>query len=272
MASYVVTGVSKGLGYGFLTVLSRDPSSTVIGIVRNKPATLQKISEDAELKDRSNIHILEGDMTEYATLKKAAAEAAEITGGKVDYLIANAGLVSLFDAYDPIGALGDRPEEVDQTLKTLYNVNVIGNVHLYHLFMPMILKGNAKKVVVISSGFADAEFTNKYDVEPGSLYASSKAAMNMITAKFSAQYKKDGVLFLSVCPGVVDVGHYKDATPAQMQNVGALMTKFLEYAPHFKGPDTPVQSAEAVKSVWENATFEKEGGDFLSHFGNKQWL
>lgn len=174
--------------------------------------------------------------------------------------------------------------------------------------MPMILKGNAKKVVVISSGFADGDFTNKYDVEPGSLYASSKAAMNMITAKFSAQYKKDGVLFLSICPGMVEVGHYKDgmfpsflssthhthppglplysckytfltclafstATQEQLQGFGGLMAKFLEYAPHFKGPDTPEQAAQSVRSVWENATIEKgNGGDFLSHYGNKQWL
>lgn len=32
----------------------------------------------------------------------------------------------------------------------------------------------------------------------------------MIIAKYSAQYKKEGVLFLAVCPGMVEVGHYKD--------------------------------------------------------------
>jgi NAD(P)-dependent dehydrogenase (short-subunit alcohol dehydrogenase family) len=53
-------------------------------------------------------------------------------------------------------------------------------------------------------------FTNKYDVTPGSLYSASKAAINMLVAKYSAQYKKDGVLFLALCPGMVEVGHYKD--------------------------------------------------------------
>lgn len=38
----------------------------------------------------------------------------------------------------------------------------------------------------------------------------SKAAMNMAAAKFSAQYKRDDVLFLCISPGVVDVGKYGD--------------------------------------------------------------
>ena len=78
--------------------------------------------------------------------------------------------------------------------------------------MPLILKGSVKKVITISSGLADMEFTNKYELTAEPLYASSKAAMNMITAKFNAQYKKDGVLFLSICPGMVNVGHFSSGT------------------------------------------------------------
>jgi NAD(P)-dependent dehydrogenase (short-subunit alcohol dehydrogenase family) len=88
------------------------------------------------------------------------------------------------------------------------NTNVLGNIYLYNLFMPLILVGKAKKVVVISSGMADMDMVNKLDLEVGPLYASSKAAMNLITAKFSAQYKNQGVLFLGICPGMVDVGHF----------------------------------------------------------------
>lgn len=105
---------------------------------------------------------------------------------------------------------GEKPEEVTKTLRDLFEVNVIANVHLFNLFIPLILKGGAKKVIVISSGFADTEFTNKYDVTPGSLYSASKAAINMIISKYSAQYKEEGVLFLALCPGMVEVGHYKD--------------------------------------------------------------
>jgi hypothetical protein len=37
--------------------------------------------------------------------QKAAEETAAVTDGKVDYLIANAGYVTTFDSFDPIGVL-----------------------------------------------------------------------------------------------------------------------------------------------------------------------
>ena len=55
---------------------------------------------------------------------------------------------------------------------------------------------------------ADVDFINQFDIQVGALYASSKAALNVIIAKFNAQYKKDGVLFLGVSPGVVDTGNF----------------------------------------------------------------
>ena len=39
------------------------------------------------------------------SFQQAAADTAKITGGRLDYLIGNAGYVSEFDAYDPIGVL-----------------------------------------------------------------------------------------------------------------------------------------------------------------------
>lgn len=91
--------------------------------------------------------------------------------------------------------------------------NVVGNIHLFNQFMPQVLKGKVKKVVTISSGMGDMDFTKDYDISESPLYSASKAAMNMIAAKFSAQYKKDGVLFLSICPGMVDVGHFNNGKP-----------------------------------------------------------
>lgn len=49
--------------------------------------------------------------------------------------------------------------------------------------------------------------------------------------------------------------------------------KFAAYAPHFKGPMAPEESVNAVLKVVDNASFEKgDGGKYLSHKGNKEWL
>ncbi|KAI4604117.1 hypothetical protein KJ359_000245 [Pestalotiopsis sp. 9143b] len=271
MPSYVITGVSKGLGFELLNQISSDSSNTVIGLVRDKSGTEEKVK--AELGDRSNIHILQGDLDDYDSLVKAAAATSEITGGSLDYLIANGGYIAHWDAYDGIGTLGTNdPERVELELTKLNKTNVIGNIHLYNQFIPLILKGKVKKVVAISSGLADPDTVNSLELPTAPLYAISKAGLNMVTAKFNAQYKKDGILFLSICPGMVDVGHYKNTTPEQMPALQTLMGKFKAYAPHFQGPATPAVAMKDVISVWENATVEKDGGEFLSHHGNKQWL
>jgi NAD(P)-dependent dehydrogenase (short-subunit alcohol dehydrogenase family) len=273
MPAYVVTGVSKGLGFAILRQLSNDPNNIVVGLVRDKPATEKKVSE--ELGERSNIHILSADITNYEDLKSAAADTAAITGGSVDYLVANAAYVSNFDAFDPIGVLDENPKALEEDLRKSIDTNLIGNIHFYNLFMPLVLKGKAKKVIFISSGMADIDLINKFDLETGSLYSLSKAAMNVATAKFNAQYKKDGVLFLSISPGVVDVGKVDPAqlTPHQLAGLQSLFGKFAQYAPHFKGPATPEEATRDVINVWENASIEKgDGGAFVSHLGSKQWL
>lgn len=99
------------------------------------------------------------------------------------------------------------PKELEDDLIKSTRINVIGQIHLFSVFLPLILKGKAKKVIALSSGHADPEMVNKFDVEVASLYTISKAALNMAVAKFNAQYKKDGVLFLALSPGMVDTGN-----------------------------------------------------------------
>ncbi|RAL13933.1 SDR family oxidoreductase [Aspergillus homomorphus CBS 101889] len=271
MSSYLITGASRGLGWEFVRQLSSDPKNTVIGLVRDKPATEKRVTQ--ELESRPNIHILQADITDYSALQAAVEQTATITDGALDYLIANAGYVSKFDAYDAIGVLGQQPEALEEDLLRAVRVNVAGNIHLFNLFLPLILKGQAKKVVAISTGMADADFVAKFKIEVGSLYSISKAALNTAVAKFSAQYAKDGVLFFSISPGLVDTGNLGGATPEQMSGLARMLEGFKEYAAHFTGPITPEVSVEHVLSVIYKASVENgDGGSFVSHFGNKQWL
>jgi NAD(P)-dependent dehydrogenase (short-subunit alcohol dehydrogenase family) len=252
--------------------LTEDPNNTVFGLVRDKAATIDKIAADPELKDRSNYHILEAELTSYDALKAAAAEVAKITGGAIDYLIANGGYVSLFDNFDGIGTLAENPKELQDDLQKSFDVNVVAQIHLITIFLPLILKGKTKKVISLTTAFADVDFTNAYDIHVAPLYSISKAAMNLAVAKFSAEYKKDGVLFLSITPGSVDVNRYHDTPPEQLQKLGPLMGKFTTYKPGWTGPVTPQVAVQQMQAVWEKATAEKDGGAFVSQFGDKQWL
>ncbi|KAI1169862.1 NAD(P)-binding protein [Nemania sp. FL0916] len=271
MPSYVITGVSRGLGFEFLRQLSENPNNTVFGIVRDKATTDEKVS--TELQGRSNIHILEADILNYNALKKAAEAVAEISGGSVDYLISNAGYVSKFDAYDGIGTLGEKPQELEEELLKSFKTNVVGTVHFINLFLPLILKGQTKKVIALSTGLADLDEVNKFDLEVTPLYTISKVGLNAAIAKFSSQYKKEGVLFMAIAPGLIEVGQHIDATPEQLQKLGGMMQAFLKYEPSFKGPVAPEVGIRKVISVMERATIEDGfGGSFVSQNGDKHWL
>jgi len=44
--------------------------------VRDKPSTITKISQDAELNRRANIHVIEADLTNYNALKVSTRDEA----------------------------------------------------------------------------------------------------------------------------------------------------------------------------------------------------
>lgn len=268
MPSYLITGASRGIGLAFLDNISSNPNNVAIGLVRNVAASEAKVAS----WNRSNIHFVQGDLENYESLKSAAAATAKITGGSLDYLIANAGLVE--GGFDSFSVLGNDPEKLTASLTRQFSVNVTGNIHLFNLFMPLILKGTVKKVVTISSGMGDMELVRKYNISEDAPYSISKAAVSMAVAKFSAEYAKDGVLFLAMSPGVVGTDVYADLSEEDQQKLGIMSQKFVAYAPDFKGPITPEESVKAVLSVVEASSVANgDGGAFYSHLGKgEKWL
>ncbi|KAF4334733.1 protoporphyrinogen oxidase [Fusarium beomiforme] len=245
MPSYLVTGASRGLGFGFVQVLSSNPKNTVIGLVRNKAATEKKLAKG--LDSPSNVHIFEADITDYHALKVNVVEdVSKITRGAKDIC------------------------HLVKDFQDSFNINVVGNLHLFNLFTPLVLKGQGKKVIAISSGMSDLDFVRQFEIDSAPAYAISKAGLSVLIAKFAARYAREGVLFMSVCPGSVDSGFEGDLTEVQKEKVAKLGQKFVNYAPDFKGPSTPEDSANAVLKVMHEASLEKgSSGALVSKFGNR---
>ncbi|KAL3459758.1 NAD(P)-binding protein [Aspergillus heterothallicus] len=270
MPSYLITGASRGLGFEFLRQLSADPANLVIGLVRNKSATEEKIVK--ELSGRK-IHLVQGELTNYDSLKKAAEDVAKITDS-LDYLVANAAVVSSYSAWEGLGDLGAKePGKLEADLLESFQANVVGNIHLFNFFLPLIKKGQAKKVITITTGMADIDFISNFNIASAGSYSISKAAMNAAVAKYSAQYRKEGILFLGLSPGLVNTGNNETPTPEQLEGFKLMVQQFTTYAPSFTGPITPKESVEHLLDVIYRADVNKGyAGAFLSHYGNKQWL
>lgn len=90
--------------YEFIRKFAKDQSNIVIGLVRNKAATEERLAKDGI----KNVTIIEADVTDFAAQQKAAAETARLTAGSLDYLINNAALLftesdtmDISDLYSP---------------------------------------------------------------------------------------------------------------------------------------------------------------------------
>ncbi|KAJ6541767.1 hypothetical protein B0H19DRAFT_1212872 [Mycena capillaripes] len=263
MSSYVVTGASRGIGLEFVRQLSANNKNTVFAIVRKKATATSLID-----LSRSNVTILEADVTDAKALEAgefllAAAEVAKPTGGKLDVLICNAAKINTpgftLDQFPSVEALED-------DLLDNFKSNTISVVHSINAFLPLLKKGSTKKVITISThdlgGFAGQ----------GS-YSIAKAALNMVVAKYAAQFKAEGFVFLALSPGVVDTTATALSPPSAgaLEEMRMLSESIPKVAPHFKGPITPEESVRMQLEVINKWTVEDTGA-FVSHFGNKQWL
>ncbi|KAJ5823593.1 Short-chain dehydrogenase/reductase SDR [Penicillium robsamsonii] len=271
MSSYLITGASRGLGFEFVRNLAQNPDNTVIGLVRNKAAADSKAKEEG----LHNVHMVEAQYTDLASLKKAAEVVKGITAGALDYLVNNAASVSHVTQFKTLGDFDDDFETLEKDLLESLEVNLLGVIKTVHAFLPLIKNGKAKKVISISTGMADIDLVNEAEIATSAPYAISKGALNVAVAKYNALYNEEGILFLAISPGYVSTERNNIAAPGpeDADKVASLVAKFTKYAPHLQRPLTPEESVTAVLSVIDKASVANgDGGAFISHFGNKQWL
>lgn len=269
MPSYVVTGASRGIGYGFITHLAKDPGNTVIGLVRNKGAVEAKLGADG----LTNVHIFEADITDPDALAAAAAATSTITGGTLDVLINNAALIPSGSKYMHQYTPTDLTSDMTATLTT----NVTAVAQTINAFLPLIRAGShsQKKVITISSGLADLSLVRKFSIANSGPYSISKAAVNALVAKYHAALgPTEGILFLALSPGIVatDVVTKAMADPDEAAAFEKVAGKFKEYAPRFTGPISVEESVGMQLEVIGRATVEGMGGKFVSHKGDGEWL
>ena len=149
------------------------------------------------------MHLFAADMADSDSLEKAAAEVAKVTQG-VDYLIVNGAYLSVESVrFHPSGFTGKAAALKREMIDSL-EVNVIGVIYSINALLPLVRKGTVKKIIVISTGMADTEMVLKATVPGSVVYASMKAATNMVVAKYAVELKEEGISILALSPGVVN--------------------------------------------------------------------
>jgi NAD(P)-dependent dehydrogenase (short-subunit alcohol dehydrogenase family) len=158
-----------------------------------------------------NVHLLEGDMADNKCLIAAAAETEKLTGGTVDYLIINEVYTNPAESFLSPSEFSGKEELLTNSMIQSLKVNVLGAIFSINAFLPLVRKSNIKKIIVITTGLADRDMTEKSTISFWLIYSSMKAALNMVVAKYAVELKSEGFKLLALSPGLVDTTADKPA-------------------------------------------------------------
>ncbi|EKG12752.1 Short-chain dehydrogenase/reductase SDR [Macrophomina phaseolina MS6] len=193
MASYFVTGSSRGLGLGLVSLLAARPDSEVSKVfasARSETPALQKLSAESG----GRVEFVQLEVTSQESMQKAAGQVEHALAGKgLDVLINNAGVADYVP--DGISAM------TTATLEDTFKVNVTGVHIVTSALLPLLEKGAVKKVINVSSTMGSVAMSPSFAWAPTPAYKISKAALNMLTAQYAQAVADKGFTVVALSPG-----------------------------------------------------------------------
>jgi NAD(P)-dependent dehydrogenase (short-subunit alcohol dehydrogenase family) len=178
----LITGGTSGIGQAAANKLAQLGIHVMVvgrSEVRGKK-TITEIRREGGQAD-----FIASDLRDTSSVREVARKAVELGNGHVDILINNAGVY-------PFGPTHEMTEEqFDQ----VYSLNVKAPYFLVAELAPLMAKRGKGAIVNVSTMVAD------YGASGMSLYGSSKAAINLLTKVWTAEYGPSGVRTNAVSPG-----------------------------------------------------------------------
>jgi NAD(P)-dependent dehydrogenase (short-subunit alcohol dehydrogenase family) len=176
----LVTGGTSGIGRATANKLAQ-LGIHVIVVGRNEERGEKAVAEIRSAGGKADF--IASDLRDASSAREVARRAVAI--GHVDILINNAGIF-------PFGLTHETTEE---TFDRVYALNVKAPYFLVAELAPLMAKRGKGAIVNVSTMVAD------YGASGMSLYGSSKAAMNLLTKAWAAEYGPSGVRVNAVSPG-----------------------------------------------------------------------
>jgi short-subunit dehydrogenase len=179
----MITGASSGIGRGLALELSRRGAR--LGLVARRAVALDEIV--GEISSRNGKALALAADVQDATALRGAADRVRADFGRIDVLIANAG----------IGLTADAAEMQPADLARVLNVNVIGAANSVAAVVPEMVAHGSGHLVVISSLAA-------YRGLPKSAaYCASKAAVSAFFESVRLDLKGKGIAVTIIHPGFI---------------------------------------------------------------------
>src|SRR5713101_6508636 len=178
----LITGGTSGIGRAVANKLSQ-LGIHVIVVGRNAERGEKTVAEIRAAGGKAEF--LSSDLRDASSAREVAKRAVELGNDYVDILINSAGIF-------PFGPTHETTEEV---FESVYSLNVKVPYFLVAELAPLMAERGKGAIVNVSTMVAD------YGVSGMSLYGSSKAAVNLLTKAWAAEYGPRGVRVNAVSPG-----------------------------------------------------------------------
>jgi NAD(P)-dependent dehydrogenase (short-subunit alcohol dehydrogenase family) len=226
--TFLITGVSSGLGQAFATA-ALDAGHRVIGTVRR--------NEDAAAfaaRSTDRAFPLQLDLTDFASIPAAVAE-AEQRAGAIDVLVNNAG-------YGHEGAV---EESSLDDLQRQFATNVYGPVAMMKAVLPGMRQRRAGRIINVTSmgGFITL---------PGiAYYCGSKFALEGISESLGKEVAPFGIFVTALAPGQFRTdwaGRSMDRTARSIPDYDRVMDpiRAARQAKSGRQPGDPAKAAQAL--------------------------
>ena len=240
MATALITGATSGIGRATAEKLAQSGIRVVV-VGRNMERGEKTISDRRAAGGKADFNP-SSDLRDAASARAVAQKAIELGGGRVDILINNAGMF-------PFGPTHEMSEEL---FDDVVRAQCEGSLFPCRGACPF--DGAARKRAKVNVSTMVAE----YGAAGMSLYGSSKAAINLLTKAWAAEYGPKGVRVNAVSPGPTRT----EGTAA----MGEALQQLAAQAPAGR-PAAPEEIAEAIvflasdrASFIEGAILPVDGG------------
>jgi len=178
----LITGGTSGIGLATARKLAQLGIYTLVA-GRNADRGKKAVEEIRAAGGKADF--ISSDLRDAASARDVANKAVELGNGQLDILINNVGIF-------PFGPTHEMTEE---QFDSVYSTNVKAPYFLVAALAPLMATRGKGAIVNISTMVAD------YGAPGMSLYSSSKAAINLLTKAWAAEYGPKGVRVNTVSPG-----------------------------------------------------------------------
>jgi NAD(P)-dependent dehydrogenase (short-subunit alcohol dehydrogenase family) len=178
----LITGGTSGIGRAAANKLAQ-LGIHVLVVGRNAERGEKTVAEIRAAGGEADF--ISSDLRDASSARKVARRAVELGNGHVDILINNAGIY-------PFGPTHEMNEEL---FDRVYSLNVKAPYFLVAELAPLMAKRGKGAIVNLSTMAAD------YGAPGMSLYGSTKAAINLLTKAWTAEYAPAGSVSIRLAPG-----------------------------------------------------------------------